>query len=81
MMFGSMMGSWGMGYGIVGFLTMVLFWIIVIAAIVYAVRWLSSGSTARSTGASEAPIEILKRRYAKGEIDHDEFVARKQELV
>ena len=60
---------------------LLLFWIVVIAAIVYAIRWLSSGSTARSTGASEAPIEILKRRYAKGEIDHDEFVARKQELV
>lgn len=81
MMSGAMMGSWGMGYGIMGFLTMLLFWIVVIAAIVYAVRWLSSSGAPRSTEALETPLEILKRRYATGEIDREEFMARKTELL
>ncbi len=31
--------------------------------------------------AGEYPLEIAKRRYASGEIDHDEFVHIKESLV
>ncbi len=30
--------------------------------------------------AEESPLEILKRRYARGEIDREEFEARKRDL-
>jgi len=32
------------------------------------------------TSANETPLDILKGRYARGEIDHDEFERRKRDL-
>jgi putative membrane protein len=59
---------------------MLLFWILIIGAIVFAVRWfLRDGSWTSSPG-QETPLDILKRRYAKGEIDREEFAAKRQEL-
>ena len=81
MMSGSMMGSWGMGFGFFGFFMMLLFWTAVVAGIVFVIRWISHGGTAKSSPGYDAPLEILKKRYASGEIDREEFVVRKQELL
>ena len=81
MMSGGMMGSWGMGYGILGSFMMLLFWVLIVVGIVFAIRWISHGGSVKASPGHEAPIEILKRRYAKGEIDREEFVARKGELL
>lgn len=75
------MGSWGMGYGILGSFMMLLFWGLIIAGIVFAIRWISHGGPVKSSLEHETPLEILKKRYAKGEIDREEFGARKQELL
>ncbi|HZD41122.1 MAG TPA: SHOCT domain-containing protein [Terriglobales bacterium] len=75
------MGGFGMGFGILGFFIMILFWGLIIAGIVFAVRWIMSSGTLKPSGEHDAPVEILKRRYAKGEIDRQEFVTRKQELL
>ena len=57
---------------------MFFWWIIVIVAIVIAAKWLfdQRGPSERR----ESPIDILKRRYAQGEISRDEFQKRKEEL-
>ncbi len=81
MMSGSMMGGWGMGFGIFGFFMMLLFWIAVVAVIVFAIRWVMHAGGVKSSPEHESPLEILKRRYANGEIDREEFVARKAELL
>ena len=73
--FGHMM--WGGGFGMVGGLMMLLFWGAIIALIVFAVRGLSAGSG--SGGKSDA-AEILRERYAKGEIDDNEYERRKAKL-
>jgi putative membrane protein len=60
--------GWGMGFG---WIYMLFFWIIVITAIVYLVKFL-----AKSSGPGEChetPLDILKRRYSKGEITREEF--------
>lgn len=75
------MGGFGMGFGILGFFIMVLFWGLVIAGVVFAVRWVFSSGAMKSSLGHKAPVEILKRRYARGEIDRQEFVTRKQELL
>lgn len=69
-----MMNGWG-GMGGGGWLV-VLVMIVVVAAvivgIVFLVRGLG-GSTSPQAGLRESPQDILKRRYAAGEIDREEY--------
>lgn len=68
---------WWWGWGIGMMFMMLLFWGLVIAGLVLAIRWvLDQGKHAHSVTA----LEILKQRYAKGEIDKQEFEAKKQDL-
>ncbi|NOY57187.1 MAG: hypothetical protein GXP34_14555 [Actinobacteria bacterium] len=69
-----MMWGWG---GWLGPLWMLLFWVGIVVLIVWAVR---SGSSGSGTRPKSRALEILEERYARGEIDHDEFVARRDEL-
>lgn len=71
---GTGFGSWGWGGMGVG---MVLFWGVVIALIVLAVRALAGDST---KGGDKTPLQILKERYARGEIGQEEFEQKKRDL-
>jgi putative membrane protein len=72
-----MWGLWGIG-GIAMMLMMLVFWGVVIAGIVLGIRWLvSQGSTPRS----DTALEILRQRYARGEINKEEFEAKKRDLT
>ena len=69
------------GYGLIGGLGMglgIIFWIAIIALTVWAVARLAN---ARTVAADDSPLEILKRRYARGEISQAEFERAKQEVV
>lgn len=71
-----MMFMWGAG-GLVMMLMMLVFWGLVIAAIVIGLRWfLGQGQPGRRDEA----FEILRQRYARGEIDKQEFETRKRDL-
>jgi len=60
-----------MGFGMIG---MSLFWILLIVAVVAVVKNLwTEGSTTRRHQQSTA-LDILKERYARGEIDKDDIV-------
>ena len=69
----------GMGWGWIGlgFLHMGLFWILVILGIVVLVRWLAASSPASTPGRA---LEILKERYAKGELTREQYEQMKREL-
>lgn len=77
-----MMGWGGGGYGMFfGPLFMILTLVAVIAAIVLLVQWLGGGSwqgVQKPTG--PAPLDILKARFARGEIDRQEFDERRKAL-
>ena len=75
------MSGWGMGYGFFGWLVMLLFWIIIIAAVVLGVRWFMNGGKQEVSRKEETPMDILKKRYASGEIDKEIFEAMKRELT
>jgi putative membrane protein len=78
MAFGMMDGyGYGMGSGIwiLGF----IFWILILAGLVLLVKYLWQGAGVK--GAEESALEILKKRYAKGEINKEEFEEKKKDLI
>jgi len=69
----AMMGyGWGMG---VGWIFMLVFWVALIALIVWVVTRLlpTSGTREASGDRTETPEEILDRRFASGEITPEEY--------
>ena len=73
----NMMGGWN-GFGILGWIPMLLFWILLILGVVALVRYL--GRSGQQQG-GKTPLEILKERYARGEIDKKEFEQMKKDLI
>lgn len=78
-----MMGDYGFhgGFGLGGGF-MFLWWIVIIVLIVVVVKWLNSSAEHPSLSADDDSkvLEILKERYARGEIDEEEFERRKRHL-
>ena len=57
-------------------------WLIVLVIVGVVIYFLLQTSKSKSPeGANlETPLDILKKRYAKGEIDKDEFEQKKKDL-
>lgn len=62
-----------------GLLHMLLYWGVIIAVIVLLVKWLAADGT-HSSESGETPLQILKKRYARGEIGKEEFEQRKRDI-
>ncbi len=79
---GSGMMGWGYGMGWFGMILMALFWVAVIVGIILLIRWIfvSTGTRGRGTTSADSALEILKRRYARGEINKEEFDQKKKDL-
>ncbi len=71
--------GWGSGSGgMLGFAPMALWGVLLIVGIALLVRWLFGGATGgRRAGAARG---ILAERYARGEIDREEFQKRQRDL-
>ena len=82
-----MMGYGGMGWGGMGWggmIGMLLFWVVLVAAIVWAVSRLLPGRQAPASSSSsgpEMPEDILDRSYARGEIDLETYQAQRAVLA
>lgn len=70
-------GMEGVGWGWLGlgFLHMVVFWGLVILAFAALFKWLSADSLSESRA-----MDILKARYAKGELTREQFDKLKGEI-
>jgi putative membrane protein len=78
---GMMWGSYyGMGWPWILF--MLVFWVAAIVGIAALIRWLvlASRPGAGARG-EESAIEVLKKRYARGEIGKEEFEEKKKDLL
>ena len=78
-----MMDGWYDEMGAGWWILMVIFWVGLIAAIVWAGARLFArpgGLVDRFDGAGERPEEILDRRLARGEIDAETYEALREKL-
>ena len=66
--------AWGLGT----MLMMLVFWGLVVVGIMFAIRWAVEIGRARAT--PDRALTILRERYARGEIERDEFEAKKRDL-
>ena len=76
-----MSGGWGMGW--FGMIFMVIFWGLVIFGIVTFVKWVVQNPNKKGhSGYTASPnaMDILKERYAKGDITLDEFETMKKAI-
>jgi putative membrane protein len=73
---------WGHGAGWFWPIFMIIIPITIIVGIIFLIRWLIiSSDGAKKTGKEISALDILKRRYAQGEIDKDEFKQKKKDLA
>ena len=68
-----MWGFWGVGM----MLFMFLWWALVIVGIILGIRWLVRQGRPEM---SDSALEILRQRYARGEINREEFEAKRRDL-
>ncbi|MGE0563607.1 MAG: SHOCT domain-containing protein [Pseudolabrys sp.] len=77
--YGMMMG--GYGYGIMH----MVFWVIVLVAVIVGIVWLvrSMGGSSASTGITRRSpgLDVLEERYARGDINRDEYLQKKRDLL
>ena len=76
MMWWGGMDGWGWGVAIVH---SALWWVVLIVGIIVLVRLLRREPQAGAPPA-ESALEVLKKRYARGEIGRDEFEEKRRDL-
>ncbi|MFC1535441.1 SHOCT domain-containing protein [Thermodesulfobacteriota bacterium] len=77
-----MMGGWGMGW--FGGIFMLVFWALVIVGLIFLIKLLiqsSKGESGKILSNSSRALDILKERYARSEIDKNEFEEKKKDLL
>lgn len=79
-MYGSMSGG-GMGFGVLG---MILVWLIPLALIFLVGRSLfgrDRGGDEKSTPPARSALDTLKESYARGEIEREEYLRKRDDLL
>ncbi len=70
------------GYGMMGegyWILWLIFWILVIIGLALLIKYLWKGGEAKR--GEESALEILKKKYARGEISKEEFEEKKNDLL
>lgn len=77
---GQMHGYWGAGW-LIGFVLLVIFLVGFVFFVVWVVRQIQKNtSEAQYSQPASTPKNILKERYAMGEISRDEYLSMLEDL-
>ena len=78
-----MMGGWGYGgYGPVYMIVWAVILIAIVVGVVWLVRSLAAGGAGGQAAARRtAGLDVLEERYARGEINRDEYLQKKKDLL
>ncbi len=68
-------------YGFMGGGFMWIFWILIIVGLVFLIKWIVQSNKLAESRIGDSSLEILKRRYARSEIDKQEFEHKKKDLL
>lgn len=75
------MGTFGFGWGSgFGWVFMILFWVLVIVGIIALVKWLAGATGSAGAPPAKTARQILDERYARGEIEREEYERKKRDL-
>ena len=72
--------GWGWGWGWFG---MILFWLVPILLIALGLKYFFEGGIRPNPGARDGrqgALDVLEERYARGEIDREEFIEKRDDL-
>ena len=74
--------GYGMGWHGLGWLGMAFFWLILILLVLAVVKYLKGGrrSNAPDSGKKPDALAVLEERYAKGEINREEYLQKRDDL-
>ena len=79
--YGGMMGPGMMGgFGLFGMVITISFVALLVAGVVWLVQGAAKGQGAMFTPSLDTPLDILRRRYASGEITKKQFEEMKRDL-
>lgn len=70
----------GSGWMGLGWIFMVLVWVLIILGVIALVRWLGTSGSDRREAQRKTPLEILQERYARGEIEREEYEQKRRDL-
>lgn len=80
MMWGYMGNDYNWGGMAFGMFSMLLFWVLLIVVVVILVRYASGTGILSERRQEKTALDILKERYAHGEIGREEFEQKKHDL-
>ena len=81
-MWGHMDGYSGYGgWMVFGGLTMILFWVILILAIAALWKYVARSQIPPANRPEKSAVQMLEERYARGEINKEEFLEKKKDLT
>jgi putative membrane protein len=77
-------GPFGDGWGWfwpLHFIIALLFWALIIAGVVWIVRYLTDWSDHTRIGRRQPGLDVLEERYARGEINREEYLQKRKDII